>query len=100
MISYILTAGITSIIVWLASAFSFKCYIETQSKKREPTKAFGINYFFMTQDQIQETVKAIFLTEKGLANRYNGDHLCMFDRENHCDIPSWLNKDNCECRFK
>ena len=59
MIIYILTIAITIIITYLFALFSFRCYVEVSSKKREPFKAFGTNYWFMTQDQIQKAVSSI-----------------------------------------
>ena len=64
MILDIIIPVITAFAVWLFSNFCFKCLIEKNSESHEPVTAFGKQYFFMTQVQIQNAVKAIILLEK------------------------------------
>ncbi len=56
---YFLTVLITVIVMWIFRDLAFKCYIEKMSKEQKPTLAFGKNYFFMTQDQVQNACKSI-----------------------------------------
>ncbi len=73
MTSYILTAAITAGIVYFIMLFSFLCEIENRSKKREPFKAFGTKYWFMTQDQIQKAVTSIVKGELSYRELENED---------------------------
>lgn len=81
---YFLTAIITAIAVWLTMCADYKCFIVKMSKESKPFEAFGTNYFFMTQDQIQKAVKAIYLLEKKSAEFQEllSPSLDKFKREN------------------
>lgn len=61
---YVLTFAVGAIIAWLVTNYSFKCFIEKASLKMRPVEAFDKTYFFMTQDQIQNAVKAVYKLEK------------------------------------
>ena len=67
MIYYILTAVVAFIIayplVYIISVYRFMRFVEIMSEKNESYNVFGVNYFFMTKDQIQNAVKAVISLE-------------------------------------
>jgi len=64
MAIYSLIVIVTAIITWLIMCYCFMTFVKDKSANNEPIKISGKTYFFMTQDQIQNAVKAIFLLEK------------------------------------
>ena len=69
--------------------FSFKCWIEDKSKKGESFTAFGKNYFFMTQDQIQNACKSIIKSFPGEFKNNNQKktnlEICKLCINKNCD---------------
>ncbi len=63
MIEILIAGVVGGIVSELITNFSFRRYIVNKSKNNKPVKVFGINYFCMTQEQIQETVKATMRSE-------------------------------------
>lgn len=63
MISILVAIAITAVVMFLLTLAGVNSYIEEKSKKMEPHRSFGQNYFFMTQDQIQNACASIIKTE-------------------------------------
>lgn len=75
MMAYFLTVVITAIVVWLGTLICFRWHIEISSENNKGTVLNGKTYFFMTQDQIQKAVKAVYLIE-----RHNGKKVLCFQQ--------------------
>lgn len=64
MTYYILSGAVGAFIAWIVTLICLRWHIEIQSESGKGTEIGGKVYFFMTQDQIQNAVKAIYLIEQ------------------------------------